>query len=245
LVRNMMRILFLTASALIGALASFAGVPLAGAQNGCAQLDGNVQSGNICRVHVEKPLYVIDVSYDTDYPDYQPVNDYISQYRDRVVSAAQKPGAAELPYYLTIGSDTFRSGQPTRTIPEYGKPFHGTISLVVHAYQSMASPGTTSYKSFTYDYDQNRTVTFENLFAPGSNPIDSIYPAVATEMARQQFARNFHLAPSVGRDPAHYRKFAITDDTVIFFVDSGEFLPQEAGYFFVPVSRANLPPLQV
>ena len=241
----MMRILFLTASALIGALASFAGMPLAGAQNGCAQLDGNVQSGNICRVHVEKPLYVIDVSYDTDYPDYQPVNDYISQYRDHVVGAAQKPGAAELPYYLTIGSDTFRSGQPTRTIPEYGKPFHGTISLVVHAYQSMASPGTTSYKSFTYDYDQNRTVTFENLFAPGSNPIDSIYPAVATEMARQQFARNFHLSPSVGRDPAHYRKFAVTDDTVIFFVDSAEFLPQEAGYFFVPISRANLPPLQV
>ena len=77
----------------------------------------------------------------------------------------------------------------------------------------------TRYKSFTFDYDKNRPVTFANLFAPGPNPIDSIYPVVAEDLARTP-ERNFRLSPTVGRDPAHYQNFAITDDAVIFFFDT-------------------------
>lgn len=241
----MMRTLSLAASVLIGALAGLNAAPFAGAQNRCAELNGNVQAGSICHARAEAPAYVIDLRWDTDYPDDQPVTDYLLQNRDQVVNAAQRPGAQYLPYQMAVTSETYRSGQPTRTTPEYGKPWHGTMSLVLKNFMAVGGPAGTKYKSFTFDYDKGRSVTFDNLFVPGTNPMDSIYPAVATELARQQLARNFQLSPTVGRDPAHYQKFAITDQTVIFFFDTSEFLPQEAGYFFVPVSRANLPPLQL
>lgn len=247
-VRWLMRSRSLTALAFIGAVTGFTGLPAAAAagQAACNQLNGNVQSGNLCHVHAETPAYIIDLRWKIDYPDDQPVTDYLIQTRDKVVSAAQGPGPKYLPYQMIVTSDTFRSGQPTRTIPEYGQPWHGTQTLLLLNIESLGDDKSGGrYKSFTYDFDKNRPVTFDNLFAPGTNPMDSIYPAVATELERQFVSRDFRLSPSVGRDPAHYQKFAITDQTVIFYFDVGELLPPEAGYFFAPVSRANLPPLQV
>jgi hypothetical protein len=242
----MMRTLFLAASALIGALAGLTDVAIAGAHSGCAELGGNVQSGNVCHAYADTPGYTIDLSFGTDYPDDQPVTDYLSQNRDQIVNAAQAPGARNLPYMMNVTSETYTSGQPTRTTRDYGQPWHGTQSLVLRNFQSVeGAPVGTKYKTFTFDFDQNRPVTFGNLFAPGTSPMDSIYPAVAADLARQQIDRHFQLPPSVGRDPAHYQNFAITDDTVIFFFDTGEFLPAEAGYLVTPVSRASLPPLQL
>jgi hypothetical protein len=241
-----MRILSVVAAALIGALPFFTDMGVAGAQSACADLGGNVQSGNVCHVYIDAPAYSIDLRFGTDYPDDQPVTDYLIQNRDHVVNAAQAPGAPNLPYLMSVTSETYSSGQPTRTTPDYGRPWRGTQSLVLKNFLSIdGEPVGTRYKSFTFDFDQNRPVTFDNLFVPGTNPMDSIYPAVAADLARQQIARHFQLSPDVGRDPAHYQNFAITDDTVIFFFDSGEFFPAEAGFSFTPVSRANLPPLQL
>jgi hypothetical protein len=241
----MMRTLCLTAAALIGAAAGVTGVPLAGAQTGCAQLGGNVQSGNLCHSRTETPAYIIDLRWNTDYPDDQPVTDYIVQNRDQVVNLAEAPGPKYLPYQMTLTSESYRSGQPRRTIPEYGQPWHGTQTLALKNFRSVGEPAGTKYKTFTFDYDKNRPVTFDSLFVPGTNPMDSIYPAVAAELERQFLPRHFELSPSVGRDPAHYQNFAITDQTVIFFFDTFEFMGQESGFYFAPVSRANLPPLQL
>src|SRR6202035_1285762 len=104
-----MRSVALAISALVGALVSLAGATLTGAQNGCNQLGGNVQSGNICHARVETPTYVIDLRWDTDYPDNQPVTDYLIQHRDQVVNAAQGGGSKYLPYQMTVSSETFRS----------------------------------------------------------------------------------------------------------------------------------------
>lgn len=240
-----MRTLALATSALIGALAALSAAPPAGARSGCAELGGNVQSGNICHARAQTPTYVIDLRWDTDYPDDDPVIDYLIQNRDQVTNSAEGRGARYLPYQMTLTSESYRSGQPTRSTPEYGQPWHGTMSLVLANFQSMGGPAGTKYKSFTFDYEKNRPVTFDNLFVPGTNPMEAIYPAVAAELQRRFIDRNFQLAPKVGRDPAHYHNFAITDQSVIFFFDTGELLTQEAGYFFAPVSRANLPPLQV
>jgi hypothetical protein len=103
----------------------------------------------------------------------------------------------------------------------------------------------TRFKSFTFDYDQNRPVTFDNLFAPGTHPIDSIYPLVAEETARQFHYRNGQLPPSIGQNPDTYKNFAITDDAVIFFFDTAQFLPLEAAYFSASIPRASLPQLQL
>ena len=239
-----MRVLALAASALIGALAGPV-VAVAGAQSTCGQLGGNVQSGNLCFVQADTPAYTIDMRFGIDYPDPQPVVDYLTLKRDHVINAAQAPGARNLPYQMIVNSQTFRSGQPTRTIREYTQPWHGTQSLVLKEFRFDEGTPGSRYKSFTFDYDQNRPVTFANLFAPGPNPIDSIYPVVAEDLARQQPERHFHLSPTVGRDPAHYQNFAITDDAVIFFFDTSEFMSAEADCLFTFVSRASLPPLQI
>jgi hypothetical protein len=244
----LMRIRSLTAVALIGAATGLTNLPAATAagQAACNQLGGMVQSGNRCHVHDEKPAYIIDLRWSIDYPDDQPVTDYLIQNRDKVVNGSQGPGPNYLPYQMIVTSETFRSGQPVRTIPEYAQPWHGTQSLVLLNIQSLGDDKAGGrYKSFTFDFDKNHPITYDNLFPPGTNPMDSIYPAVAAELDRQFVSRHFQLSPRVGRDPAHYQKFAVTDQTVIFYFDVGELLPPEAGYFFAPVSRANLPPLQV
>lgn len=232
----MMRVLSAAASGLIGALVSLTGVAPAGALSACTELGGNVQSGNVCHARDETPDYIIDIHFRMDYPDDQAIIDYIRPYRDRVIKAAQAPGAKNLPYTMLIDSQAFRSGPPQG----------GTQSVVLTNFQQVEGfPLGTTYKSFTFDYNLNRPVTFENLFVPGTNPIDAIYREVATSLARQHKHRRFELSPSVGHDPALYKNFAITDETVIFFFDEGQLLPQEVGFFFVPVSRANLPPLQL
>jgi len=244
-----MRTLALAASALLGALASLTNLGLANmaaaGTSGCAQLGGNVQSGNICRFYVDTPAYTIEMKFGTDYPDDRPVADYITQQRDQVINAAKAPGAQYLPYVMAINYSFFRSGQPTRTTRDYGQPWHGTESLVLNTYKNTNDSGLTTYKSFTFDYANNRPVTFDNLFAPGTKPMDSLYPAMAEELQRQFRERGFKLAPNVGRDPSHYQNFAITDDAVIFFFGACELLEQEAGYFFAPIARNKLPPLQV
>jgi len=249
----MNRALSLAACGLIGALVGLAAAPFAEAQqSGCAELGGNIQSGNVCHVRADTPAYIIDMRFGTDYPDSQPVTDYLTQSRDRVINAAQTPGAKLLPYLMTLTTDSYSSGQPQRTTQgcpndncRYGQPRLGTRSLVINSYEYVGGTPGNRYKSFTFDVDHNRRVTFDNLFAPGSNPIDSIYHQVAADLARQEIYRHFQLSPAVGRDPAHYRNFAVTDDAVIFFFDTDEFMTSEAGYLITTVSRANLPPLQL
>lgn len=239
-----MRTVTVFASALVCVLTGVSHPPIARAVSQCDLLGGNVQSGRICHARDEQASYVVDIRYDTDYPDDGPVTDYLIRNRDDLINTARTSDGENLPYAMTVTSETFRSGQQTRTTVEYGQPWHGTITLVLKNFREDNKSALTKYKSFTFDYDANRPVTFDNLFVPGSNPIDAIYPAVATEMERQQVARKFRLSTSVGRNPDLYRNFAITDDSVIFFFDTSQIMPEEAGYFFAPVSRAKLPPLQ-
>jgi hypothetical protein len=248
----MMRTLFLAVSALIGALAGFTDVATAGAQSLCADLGGNVQAGNVCSAKLTTPAYTVNLRIGTDYPDDQAVTSYVSQKRDHVISAAGAPGARNLPYELYITTESYTSGQPQRSTVSTGnnmiprEPPHGTQSMVLKVYENVdGAPVGVRYKCFTYDFDQNRPVTFENLFAPGSNPMDAIYPAVAADLARQFYDRNFTLSPTVGRNPIHYQNFAITDDAVTFYFDVSEFLPFEAGAIYSTVARKNIPPLQL
>ncbi|MDT5169443.1 MAG: hypothetical protein QOD02_2774 [Mycobacterium sp.] len=247
----MRRILLLAVVALVGALTAVVGAVEAGARSGCPDVGGNIQSGNVCHVNVTTPGYIVDFRFPTDYVDQQPVIDFLTQERNRLVGLAQAPGAKRLPYNLYVTWEIYSSGSLQTTTRQglgYGQPPHGTQSLVLTEFldaEGAGQPGFNKPKTFTYDLNQNRSLTFGNLFAPGTNPIDKIYPAVATDLARQQKARDFHLSPSVGRDPAHYQNFAVTDDAVIFFFSAGEFFDVEAGDAHTVIPRVLLPPLQI
>lgn len=244
---------FLAALALMSALAGF-GVVRAqpGGSAECEALGGGVQSGNICHFYSEDDFSVLDVRYGIDYPDRQAVVDFIKHERDATLSAARAPGAL-LPTNLYVTFTTYRSHQPLRVtdpLPgaqSYGQPWQGTQSMVLRIFtRREGAPVGVSFKSFTFDHDQNRPVTFENLFAPGTNPIDAIYPIVAAEFEKLLFYNGFKIPPEVGRDPAQYQTFAVTDDALIFFFNQGAFgASTENGFKTVYVARSRIPPLQV
>jgi Protein of unknown function (DUF3298) len=248
-IRHVRRIHALAVVALVAALTAVVGVAEAGARSGCPDVGGNIQSGNVCHVNVTTPTYVVDFRFPTDYVDQQAATDFLTQERNRLVGLAQTPGAQRLPYSLYVTWELFNSGSLQTTNRQglgYGQ--HGTQSLVLIEFldaEGAGQPGFNKLKTFTYDLNQNHPVTFGNLFAPGTNPIDKIYPAVATDLARQQKARDFHLSSSVGHDPAHYQNFAVTDDAVIFFFSAGELFTVEAGDARTVIPRALLPPLQI
>jgi hypothetical protein len=233
----MKRTLSTAAAVLLGVLAAPSHVAVAVSQSAsCDAVGGNIQAGNVCHARVETPTYLLDFRFGTDYPDDQAVSDYLIGSRDWLINAARAPGATSITYQMFIDSSSLRSGSPPR----------GTQSLVLRNLQSIeGAPDATKYKCFNFDLNAHRPVTFDNLFVPGTNPMDAIYQQVAPSLARQFVQAGFHLSPKVGLDPATYQNFAITDETVTFFFDTGQLLPRENGYFFVPVPRAKLPPLQL
>ena len=237
-----MRIRLLIAAFLIGGIAcgtDLSTAAVAGARSGCLDLGGNIQSGNRCRVYASTSNYLIDMRYATDYVDQQAVTGFLAAERDRVVNMAQAPSAKLLPYALFLTSDSYGSGQnlsTTRAGLGYGQPPHGTQTIALKAFYDVEGFFRESLK---FGADNKILEAMEQL------PLYAISTAVATDLARQQSPRHFKLEAGIGHDAAHYQNFAITDDSVIFFFDAGEFFPSESGDTTVPVPRSKLPPLQV
>lgn len=220
--------------AAVAVLALSAGLVLAptvsGAPVQCGSLGGAVDGG-LCRVVDTQPAYTLDITFPLDYPDEQVIVDYLSQTRAGFLNVAQIPGSRNLPYEMNVTAEEFRSA--------------ATRSVVLTLFQNVggAHP-TTWYKSFTYDLARRGPVTFDTLFAPGSTPLDTVFPIVQRDLeTRTGLAGS--ISPADGLDPAHYQNFAVTDDAVIFFFGRAELLPSYAGETSVSVPRNALPPLQI
>ena len=216
-----MRTLCLVVAAAIGTLPAVTDVAVAHARSACDDLGGNVQSGNVCHAQVITDSYTIDLRFGTDYPDDEAVSSFLTQQRDHVIGMAQAPGA-QIPYNFYVISRSFSSGQPQRTTLGYwnnavpSTPPHGTQTMMLTLINDWQTENFQNYKSFTWDYDQNRPVTFDNLFAPGVDPMDAVYPLVSADFDRQYAIRGLKL-PSAAHDPSHYQNFTITDDAVTFY----------------------------
>ena len=229
-----MRILKTVAVWATGVLALWAGVPAAWAQQQCVDLGGSVDPGaTTCRIHAVTDSYKIDASCPTDYPDQQGLTDYLTQTRDGFIRVSQMPGSRSLPYQLEVDSEQLHSARPP----------HTTQSVVLKIFQDVggARPQTW-YKSFNYDVDAHRPITYDTLFVPGAKPLDVIFPIVARDLERQ-VADTGAISAGDGLDPAHYQNFAITDDDLIFYFGQGELLPASAGANVVHVPRTAIAPL--
>ncbi len=182
------------------------GTGMSGAQSACADLGGTVDPDQICHVQTVTSSYTLDVSFPVDYPDQQPLTDYLTQQRDQFVDYAQTypPTGRPVPYQLTAMATAYRSGTPTA----------GTQSLVFEIADDtgLANVGepATSYQAFTYDLSKGAPITFNTLFRPGTKPVD-------VQRASQNGGAATALPPvdNIGVQP--YQNFAITDDAVIFF----------------------------
>jgi hypothetical protein len=211
------------ASVLVGWIATLT----AGAQSACAHLGGTVDPTQICHVHSATATYTIDFGFPVDYPDQQPLADYLTQQRDGFIKFSELPAARGwgAPYQLLAHGQTYRSDS--------------TQSLVLQMGQDAQPHPVAWYKAFNYDLSKHAPITFDTLFKPGTSPLDIVYPAVQ----RTVQARSGSATPPTlkgGLDVANYKNFAITDDAVIFFFGQGQLLSHSDGEFKVSVPRTEL-----
>ncbi|WP_299556411.1 esterase [uncultured Mycolicibacterium sp.] len=217
-------------TAVIAAAGLLTAAPAAGAQPACGALGGTVDADRVCRVHAESPNYTLDFAFPTDYPDQQPLTDYLTQTRDGFVNVSDMPNARDLPYVLDAKGTAYRSGTGTG----------GTRSLVLEVYQNVGGlHPQTWYKAFNYDLAKGAPITFDTLFDAEADPMAVIFPVVQREL-RRQTGIDQPIPAGQGMDPSHYQNFAITDDEVIFFFGQGELLPESAGAARAAVPRAEL-----
>ncbi|MEV3900794.1 esterase [Mycobacterium sp. NPDC050551] len=213
-----------------GVLVGWPGMAVGGAQSACADLGGALDGEQTCRVHAATSTYSLDYSFPAGYPDEQAVAAYLTQTRDGFVNVSQTPGNRDLPYVLDAKGTTYHSGMAPK----------GTQSLVFEVYQNVggAHPSTW-FKAFNYNLDGQRPVTFDNLFKPGTLPLDTIYPIVQREVQRQ-LGPDVAIAPENGMNADNYQNFAISDDAVVFFFGQGELMASAAGANQVSVPRAAI-----
>ncbi|MBI3216378.1 MAG: DUF3298 domain-containing protein [Mycobacterium sp.] len=212
----------------------------AAAQQPCDELGGTVDEAQLCQVHTTTPQYTIQLTYPMADTANTAALDYVRQTRDGFVSVAQMPGALGLPYELDMTSTSYDAKTPA------GR----SHSVVFETYQNVggAHPETW-YKAFTTPVSGNAgaaptPITFEQLFVPGSRPLDVIFPAVQADLQRQ-LGVPAPVAYADGMNPANYQNFAITDDDVIFYFGQGELMAQAAGAAQVRLPRSTLPPLAI
>jgi hypothetical protein len=223
-----MRILSLAALLAAGVVAGSAFTPMAAAQSGCADLHGTVDPEGTCRVHTTNATYTLDLSFPNDYPDPQPVVDFLTQTRDGFTNVAQDPDAYNLPYELDAEGAGYHSGPPTG----------GTRSVVFSVWQNVGGAHPqTFYQAFNWNVATRAPITFDTLFKPGTKPLDVIYPEVNQDLQKEQGMID-QIPENEGRDTANYQNFAITDDSVIFFFSQGELFSESAGPVQASVPRA-------
>lgn len=216
------------------AAAALLGWPAAAAPASCAGMGGTVDDTQLCHVRTTGSTYTITMTFPADYPDEQALTDYITQNRDGFLNVAQTSGGRDQPYQMETSADQRTSGQPPRT-----------RSVVLKFFQDLGgSHPSIWYKAFNYNLATKQPITFDNLFAPGTAPLDSIFPLVQRDLENQS-AFGAAILPSTGHDPSHYQNFAITDDQLIFYFAPGEMLPAVAGPAQAQVPRNAIPPLAV
>ncbi len=211
------------------------GWPAAAVPPSCAGLGGTVEAGQMCHVRATGATYTLDMTFPADYPDQQALTDYITQNRDGFVNVAQSSGGRDQPYQMQTTTEQQTSGQPP----------HNTRSVVLEFFQELGGAHPSIwYKAFNYNLGTKQPITFDNLFAPGTAPLDAIFPIVQRDLERQSPV-GAAIPPSAGLDASHYQNFAITDDQLIFYFAPGEMLPAFAGATQAQVPRNAIPPLAI
>jgi len=223
-----MRMSTLAVSVSAAAVLGWSGIAVASAApSKCTDLDGVVDANQICQIQATDPGYSVNVSYPVDYPDVDPVFDYVKETRDGFLNVAKTPDSRTMPYEMETTATEYGSAVPPRA----------TRSLVFKTYQGVggAHP-TTFYKSFNWDTAAGKPITIDTLFKPGAAPYPVILPLVQAEVDKQ-LGQPVTISPGDGLDPSKYQNFAVTDDSLIFFFSQGDVLPEAAGALQVAIPR--------
>ncbi len=193
----------------------------AGAQSACSDLGGTVDASQTCQVQSAASSYKIHFRFPVDYPDQQPVSDYLGQVRDGFIKFSQLPTARTFgrPYELVSKGTTYRSATS------------GSASLVLTMGQDAEPHPVAWYKAFNSNLTTHTPITFDTLFKPGTDPLAILNPLLE---------REYGPLPQGEPGAEVYQNFAITDDAVIFFFDQGQVLEHAAGEREMSLPRSEL-----
>ena len=211
------------------AVLGWSGVGLASAAPPkCADLNGVVDANQICQIQATDPGYSLNISYPVDYPDAQPVFDYVKQTRDGFLNVAK---IARLPRPCPTSWTPRRPnsvGRPAPRHPERGvqdlpgrrrRPSDDLLQVLQLGSQALAS--------------RSRSTTCSGQ---GTAPFPVILPLVQAEVDKQ-LGQPVTISPEDGLDPTKYQNFAVTNDSLIFFFSQGDVLPEAAGALQVAIPR--------
>jgi hypothetical protein len=202
-------------------LIGWAGTGTASAQSACAGLGGSVGTDQICHVKTAGSTYKIAFDFPVDYPDQQPVADYLQKERDGFIEFSQYPEAKNYAttYEMIAHGKTYRSNAS------------GTQTLLLRMGQDAQPHPRGWFKAFNYDLNSHTPITFDTLFKPGTDPVAVLNPILV---------RKFGPLPQGESGVEAYSNFAITDDAVTFFFDQGQILGHADGELEMPVPRGEL-----
>ncbi|OBK39990.1 hypothetical protein A5658_22950 [Mycobacterium sp. 1245111.1] len=193
--------------------------------SGCLDIGGTVAVDQSCRVHTETSTYTIDMSYPLDYVDQPALSDFVKHDRDVFVDFMAHARPRDLPYRHELTPHSYSTT--------------GTQSVVFDVYDDTGAHPVTGFKAFNYDLGRATPITFEALFKPGASSVATLDPIVQRFMDRRWEGYE-GPAPQNTLGAKVYQNFAITDDTIIFYIGQGMWLPEVAGPQRVPVPRSEL-----
>lgn len=193
----------------IGVAGTAAAAPLNDPNGLCTYHD---DKGN-CQVAASGPSVDIDMVFPASVPQEQAIVDYLTGIENDFTDNQQTG---------TLGDP---APQQALDVTSTGYTSAATQTVVLDVYQDGGGAHPmTWYKAFPISKATNAPITFDQLFRPGSAPLQTIMPIVARQISDQAGAL-IAIDPKVGLDPANYQDFALTDDAVVFFFGKNQLQP--------------------
>ena len=187
----------------------------------------SVDTNQMCHFDASGPLSDVSMVFPANYPDEPAMIGYLTKVNDDFLNARGPLNTVKSPTALKVTGTRYSSG-PQAT---------GTQSVVTEVYQNLgAAHPLVWYKSFNYNLANQQPITFDALFRPGTQPLETILPIVQKTLAGRYRAA-VSIPPATGLQPASYQSFAITNDAIVFFFDQNALQPaMEATQVSVPRS---------
>lgn len=214
-------------AAVVAAFASAAAFTCPAVAHADAQLcdPASVDTNQMCHFDASAPLSDISMVFPANYPDEQTMIGSLTKVNDDFGSARGPVNALKSPTALKVTGTRYSSGPPAS----------GTQSVVTEIYQNLgAAHPLVWYRSFNFNLANQQPITFDALFRPGSQPLQTILPIVQKTLA-DRYRAKVSIPPATGLQPTNYQSFAITNDAIVFFFDQNALQPaMEATQVSVP-----------
>jgi hypothetical protein len=172
----------------------------------------SVDADQMCHFDASAPFSDITMVYPANYPDQQALVGYLDKVENDYTSFIGSQNLTQ-PTGLDVTSTRYTSGPP----------LSGTQSVVTKMFQNGGGAHPSIwYKSFNYNLATQQPITYDTLFQPGTQPLQTLWPIVQKSL-NDQTGEDLQLPQDAGLNPDNYRSFAITNDDVIFFFDRDAF----------------------